>query len=126
MGITDSHQTFPPPAVPAASLESRIDSANHLRQVRKADLRPGDWIFVKTLRSMYRIEVRASGRYEVSGGWFDQQGLSPMELGIAGCTWGGSAIKIDIVAACGLYLEFANRLVTTPIQKIILFRRQSM
>jgi hypothetical protein len=48
-----------------------------------------------------------------------------MQLGIAGCTWGGSAIKIDIVAACGLCLEFTNRLTTSPIQKIFLFRQQN-
>lgn len=111
--------------VPAGSLESQVRSADHLRQVRKADLHPGDWIFVKTLQSTYRIWVKGNGRYEVSGGWFDKKALSPMVLGIAGCTWGGSTIKIDIVAACGLCLEFANRLITSPIQQIILFRQQN-
>jgi hypothetical protein len=31
---------------------------------------------------------------------------------------GGSIIKVDIVAACGLSLEFGNRVVTSTIQKI--------
>ena len=106
-------------------LEEQVQSVEHLRLVRKADLSPGDWVVVKTLRSTYRIEVKSTGQYKVSGGWFDQKGLSPIQLGIAGCTWGGSAIKIDIVAACGLCLEFTNRLTTSPIQKIILFRRQN-
>jgi hypothetical protein len=119
IGTTAPHQTSVLPAVPGVSLESQIRAANHLHQVRKTDLRPGDWILVKTLRSTYCIKVKRSGRYEVSGGWFDQKGLSPTELGIAGCTWGGSVIKIDIIAACGLRLEFANRLVTSPIQRIV-------
>jgi hypothetical protein len=37
---------------------------------------------------------------------------------IPGCTWGGSAIKVDIVAAFGLMLEFGNRLTTSPIQEV--------
>jgi hypothetical protein len=112
------------PAVPG-SLESQIRSVDYLRQVRKADLHPGDCVFVKTLRSLYRIRVKENGRYEISGGWFDKKGLPPTELGISGCTWGGSAIKTDIVAACGLCVEFANRLITSPIQKIILLRQQN-
>jgi len=120
------HRTLMSPLAGAGLLESQIRSADHLPQVRKSDIHPGDWVFVKTLRSTYRIEVKSTGRYEVSGGWFDQKGLSPMELGIAGCTWGGSAIKVDIVAACGLCLEFANSLTTSRIQKIILFRQQNM
>lgn len=118
------HRTSP--ADSAGSLAAQVRSADHLRQVQKADLQPGDWIFVRTIQSTYRIKFKGEGRYEVSGGWFDRKGLSPTELGIAGCTWGGSAIKIDIVAACGLRLEFANRLITSPIQKIVLFRQQNV
>jgi len=44
--------------------------------------------------------------------------LSSAQLRISGCTWGGSAIKIDLIAACGLRIEFGNRLITSPIQKI--------
>jgi hypothetical protein len=120
------HQTSLPPAARQGSLESQISSVDYLRQVRKADLNPGDWVFVKTVRSLYRIKVKEDGRYEISGGWFDKKGLPPTELGIAGCTWGGSAIKTDIVAACGLCLEFANRLITSPIQKMILIRLQDV
>jgi len=115
------HQTLLP-----GLLDSQIRSVDYLHQVRKADLHPGDWVFVKTLRSLYRIKVKEHGRYEISGGWFDKKGMPPTELGIAGCTWGGSAIKIDIVAACGLRLEFSNRLITSPIQKIVLFRHQHL
>jgi hypothetical protein len=119
---SSSHQTSPPRAAFACSLAAQTRAANQLREVRKADLAPGDWVFVKTLRSTYRIRVKEGGHYEVSGGWFDQKSLSPKVIGITGCSWGGSAIKIDIVAACGLCLEFTNRLITSPIQKIIVCR----
>lgn len=41
-----------------------------------------------------------------------------MKTKILGCTWGGSIIKADVVAACGLHVEFANRVVTSPDRKI--------
>jgi hypothetical protein len=102
------------------TLSNIVESSAQLRQVRKADIVPGDRIIVKTRNSVYEMHALESGLFSVSGGWFDKKGLSPMKTRIAGCTWGGSAIKVDIVAACGLRLEFQNRLVTTAIQKIIL------
>ncbi len=100
------------------TLSALVEQAEHLKQVRKADLQVGDRLLIKTLNSVYSIRVVGGGWYVVSGGWFDRKGLSPMKTTIAGCTWGGSAIKIDIVAACGLCLEFGNRLITSTIQKI--------
>jgi hypothetical protein len=44
---------------------------------------------------------------------------------VNGCTWGGSAIKSDILAAPGLFLEFGNRVRTTRIQQVNLFRSDS-
>jgi hypothetical protein len=35
-----------------------------------------------------------------------------------GCTWGGSAIKQDIVAALGLRLEFGNSVRTARIREV--------
>lgn len=102
------------------SLESIIDHSLSLRQVRKADLSPGDHFFVKTYNSLYYIRVLSEGIYCVSGGWFDKNGLSPVKTRITGCSWGGSAIKADIVAACGLRMEFGNRLSTSPIREVIL------
>jgi len=52
--------------------------------------------------------------------------MSPVTTSIAGCTWGGSSIKVNIVAACGLCLEFGNRLITSPIQRIIVVRRENL
>jgi hypothetical protein len=60
--------------------------------------------------------------YWVSGGWFDRQRISPQRIGINGCTWGGSAIKRDIVAAAGLRLEFANSVLTTWIRQVRVIR----
>lgn len=95
-----------------------VQAVDKLQAVKKADLRAGDWVCVKTRNSVYTIRVLDNGKYAVSGGWFDRKGLSPMITPVAGCTWGGSIIKIDIVAACGLRLEFGNRLITSPIRKI--------
>jgi hypothetical protein len=39
-------------------------------------------------------------------------------MAINGCTWGGSAIKQDILAARGLHLEFGNTVRTTRIREI--------
>ncbi|MBI4549050.1 MAG: hypothetical protein HY707_13790 [Ignavibacteriae bacterium] len=103
------------------SLATLVKQANNLRQVYKANLHPGDWLIVKTCNSIYRLHVQSNGNIHVSGGWFDRKGLSPMKVKINGCTWGGSAIKIDIAAACGLCLEFGNKVITSPIQKIVLF-----
>ena len=104
------------------SLEKIVESTTHLKQVRKADLQLGDLLLITTRNSVYSVRVLDNDLYLVSGGWFDNKGLSPMKIRINGCTWGGSIIKIDIVAACGLCLEFGNRVVTTPIQKVCLIR----
>ena len=76
------------PANAAGMLDAQVRFADQLPQVRKNDLHPGDWVYVKTVQSTYRIKVKENGRYEVSGGWFNKKGMSPTELGITGCTWG--------------------------------------
>lgn len=90
--------------------------------VRKDDLHRGDWVLVTTKNSLYAICVLGDDLYSVSGGWFDRQGLSPATLPINGCTWGGSALKHDIVAGRGLFLEFGNRVLTTRIQQVRVVR----
>jgi len=105
-----------------AGLRSVVETSDNLRRLEKADVEPGDSIFVKTVNSLYRIQVRGDGLYEVSGGWFDRQRHSSMTLRISGCSWGGIIIKPGLVAACGLFLEFGNKLVTTPVQNIIIMR----
>lgn len=104
------------------TLHARLQQLDHLEPVRKSDLHQGDWVLVTTKNSVYSICVEGEGVYSVSGGWFDRKGVSPQKTTITGCTWGGSALKHDIVAAPGLYLEFGNRVVTTRIRDVRVIR----
>lgn len=104
------------------TLEAIVEHVDRLRAVHKADLHFGDWVLVTTVNSTYSIRVLEDRFYSVSGGWFDRKGLSPLRTTITGCTWGGSAIKLDIVAACGLHLEFGNGVVTSTIRKVGVIR----
>ncbi len=107
------------------ALQQMIQDVPALRQVKKHDLKSGDHLFIRTANSLYHVRILEEGSIEVSGGWFDKKGLSPMRTSVAGCTWGGSAIMRDLAAACGLCLEFGNRLITTPIQRVILLQAAS-
>lgn len=104
------------------TLDARTLDADRLDAVRKSDLFSGDSVLVLTKNSVYAIRAMGEGLYEVSGGWFERNGGTARVLTINGCTWGGSAIKQDIVAARGLFLEFGNRVVTTRIRDILLIR----
>jgi hypothetical protein len=95
-----------------------VEESEALNQLHKSSLKAGDTIILKTINSVYLIKVLEEEKYIVSGGWFDKTNLSPATLTIRGCTWGGSVIKNDIVAACGLHLEFGNKVVTSRITKI--------
>jgi hypothetical protein len=103
-----------------------LDQVGRIESVRKADLRKGDRLLVSTENSVYSIRVHEDATYSISGGWFDHQGLSPARIPIAGCTWGGSVIRCDIVAACGLRLEFGNRVVTSPIREVRVVREEGL
>ena len=105
-------------ATNAGTLASRVSHAERLEEVRKKDLRAGDRVLVTTKNSTYVIWVLGEGVYRVSGGWFDRKFSSPQRMGINGCTWGGSAIKQDVVAARGLRLEFGNSVLTTQIRHV--------
>ncbi|MFB0565102.1 MAG: hypothetical protein ACETWK_05420 [Candidatus Aminicenantaceae bacterium] len=107
------------------SLRRIMERTVHLKQVHKSDLHFGDLVLITTRNSLYSIFVLNKGSYLVSGGWFDRKGLSPRITTIAGCTWGGNIIKVDILAACGLRLEFGNRVITTTIKKVIVIRSES-
>lgn len=106
----------------AQDLRAVIADADRIKGVRKAELRPGDWVLVTTKNSLYSICALGDDLYSVSGGWFDRKGMSPATLTINGCTWGGTAIKVDLVAGRGLFLEFGNRVLTTRIQNVRLIR----
>ena len=93
--------------------------------VGKSDLKSGDEVLVTTENSVYSIRAHGDATYSVRGGWFDRQGLSPVRISISGCTWGGSVIRTNVVAACGLHLEFGNRVLTTRIREIRVIREES-
>jgi len=114
----DSSQT----AVAARTLSAIVAHSACLETVRRGDLRSGDWVVITTKNSVYLLCVLGTDNYSVSGGWFDQKSLSPTPVAVNGCTWGGSAINHDIVAAPGLFLEFANRVMTTRIQHVRVYR----
>ena len=105
------------PAI-APTLASRVEQARSLEEVRKKDLHAGDRVLVTTRNSLYTIWLLDEGVYRVSGGWFDLQCMPPQRMAINGCTWGGSAIKQDILAARGLRLEFGNSVRTTRIREV--------
>lgn len=100
------------------SLEALISQSRSIETVQKRDLRCGDRVVVTTKNSVYTVWVLGNEEYWVWGGWFDLQGMSPQRIAINGCTWGGSAILRNVVAARGLHLEFGNRVVTTQIQRV--------
>ena len=86
--------------------------------VRKDDLQFGDRVIVRTRNSVYSLWSLGGDEFAVSGGWFDQNGPSPMKITVNGCTYGGSMIRYDVVAAPGLFLEFGNSVATTRIKEV--------
>ena len=111
---------------PGQSLDRIVEKNDQLKHISKQELEPGDFIFVKTRNSVYKICKAEGDLYQVAGGWFDRQGISPQQLTIRGCTWGGSVINIQMAAVCGLCLEFGNNLITSPVRKIILFKSNKL
>lgn len=105
------------------SIYAIIKNAEQLHEIRKTDVHPGDVLIINTRNSLYRIDVLGTGMYSISGGWFDSKGLSPFTTTIAGCTWGGSSIKTDSIAACGLHIEFGNMVTTSIVERIIVFKK---
>lgn len=106
----------------ARTVDAILKQVGSFEAIRKADLQRGDRVLVSTENSIYSIHVEEDGSYSISGGWFDRNGLSPAVTSIAGCTWGGTAIKRDLVAARGLRLEFGNRVVTSTIRDVRVIR----
>jgi hypothetical protein len=105
------------------TVDAILQQVGRFEALRKGDLQRGDRVLVSTENSLYSIHVEDDGSYSISGGWFDRNGLSPATTSIAGCTWGGTAIKRDLVAARGLRLEFGNRVVTSTIREVRVIRK---
>jgi hypothetical protein len=106
----------------ARSLAAIADHARRHGAVRKSELCWGDQVIVKTRNSVYSIRPLGDETYAVTGGWFDGNCQSPATVRINGCTYGGSAIRHDIVAAPGLFLEFGNNVLTTRIKDVRVVR----
>lgn len=102
----------------AVSLDHLLARKDDPETVSWTDLELGDTVVVKTRNSTYTLRNMARGRFAVSGGWFDCHGGSPQVAQVNGCTWGGSAIRADLVASPGLFLEFANGVKTTRIRSV--------
>ncbi len=108
----------------ARTLSRILGHDEQCEAVRKAELRRGDRVVVETENSVYTIRVADDASYQVAGGWFDRNGGGPARTAINGCTWGGSIIQTRVVAARGLRLEFANRVLTSPIRKFWIVRAE--
>lgn len=127
MIVLVASQRLLPPAEPGAgqplrTLEALARCAAQLPAVRRTDLRCGDWVVVTTRNSVYSLCLLEDGAYSVAGGWFDRNNLSPQRVRVNGCTFGGRAIKTDVVAAPGLCLEFENNVTTTRIHEARVLR----
>jgi hypothetical protein len=109
----------------AYTLDALVEHSRSLEEIRKDELRCGDRVVVTTRNSRYTIWALGDGHYWVWGGWFDRRGVSPCRVTINGCTWGGSAIKHDVLVARGLFLEFGNRVLTTRIQNVCVIPAQA-
>lgn len=104
------------------SLSLCVEQAGAVMCINKQDVQIGDRLFIVTENSLYHVRVEADGWCDVSGGWFDRNGIAPLRTKVVGCSWGGSALMVDALAACGLCVEFGNRVVTSPVRRLILLR----
>ena len=107
-----------PPAVP---LDRLVSVSSRLEGVRRSELAPGDRLLVSTRNSIYSLVAREDGRFAVSGGWYSRHAERTGEVptvAVSGCTAGGNAIFTGIVAAPGLFLEFADGTRTTRIRQV--------
>ncbi len=104
------------------TLDGIVGQALGPAAVRKSDLACGDQVIVRTHNSVYSLWAMGDGTYAVSGGWFDRQQVSPAIVAVNGCTYGGSVIRHDLVAAPGLFLEFGNAVSTTRIRDVRVVR----
>jgi hypothetical protein len=103
----------------ARTLENLVSGSRALAGIRRHDLGWGQTILVRTRNSEYRLTPASDGTYFVTGGWFGRGGAALCKVGVNGCTFGGTAICSDLVAAPGLFLEFGNGVRTTRIQEVV-------
>ncbi|HUF47888.1 MAG TPA: hypothetical protein VMM93_08730 [Vicinamibacterales bacterium] len=88
----------------------------------KRDARAGDWVLVETRNSTYTLVVQADLSVVVTGGWFAAAPLDEGRVQVSGCTWGGSAILVGMMAAPGMCVEFSNGVRTTRVRTVRVIR----
>lgn len=98
-----------------------VEGSGDVRGVSRDDVHRGDTVMVYTRNSVYTLRRLDDGRFDVSGGWFDREPDAHIVLGIIGCTWGGSAVRRDLVAGCGMRIEFSNRVLTSTVLRVVHF-----
>jgi hypothetical protein len=104
------------------TLGAIVEHARWADAVRKCDLHFGDRVIVRTRNSVYSLWAMGGDNFAVSGGWFDKNHDGPVTVTVNGCTYGGSMIRHDVVAAPGLFLEFGNSVSTTRIHEVRVIR----
>ena len=114
----------PPDFSCVRTLDGIVEHARLAEAVGRHELEAGDQVYVRTRNSIYRLEVAGDNTFVATGGWFDQH-ESPSLITVNGCTYGGSAIRQDVIAAPGLFLEFGNNVKTTRIQEVRVVRRHA-
>ena len=107
-------------------LSSFTKKVNDLPALYKSEIGAGDHIRVKTQNSTYSLRVLGNDKYIVEGGRFDKKQVSPLEMTITGCGLGGTFVKTDLVAACGLSIEFENRIITSTVVSFAVFRNEQL
>jgi hypothetical protein len=104
------------------TLSSFGDMSARAGAVTRQEVLPGDSIMVRTQNSVYALRLGDDGAFSVSGGWFRRKGRENIRLTITGCSLGGNMIRVDTIVACGLSIEFGNRLVTSPVRSFFVLR----
>jgi hypothetical protein len=119
---TSEHPILLPSELDGSDRSRLAVYAQEVESVQRGNLAWGDWLLITTRNSTYTLLVLDEDTFAVSGGWFDERCDAPQRMRVNGCTWGGTAIKQDVLAARGLFLEFGNRVVTTRIESVRILR----
>lgn len=109
----------------ARTLTGIAAAAPDVQGIWARDLRPGDWVMVRTKNSVYSLAALGDGRFAASGGWFAAEGAQGTSVRVVGCTWGGTAILTGLVAAPGMCIEFDNGVCTTRVREVRLMRHDA-
>ena len=107
---------------PTRTLDRIVEHSADIQGIWMDDVKPGDWVVVRTRNSTYSLASQGDNVFRVAGGWFAAEQSEHRDIRIAGCTWGGAVIHTRLVAAVGMFLEFDNGVRTTRIREAQLIR----